>query len=98
MFFLCIDNLHGWCAAVLGDKQFLQIDFIHEVKITKLLVQGLIMHVGVELFFLEHSLDDKNWRNYTEYGTTRVGGYLKRINFCMLLSFIHFYLKQVKKV
>ncbi len=61
---------------MLDDTQFLQVDFIHEVRITKLLVQGLNVHVGVELFALEYSLDDKNWRNYTEYGTTRVGRHL----------------------
>ena len=61
---------------MLDEAQFLQIDFIHEVRITKLLVQGLNAHVGVELFVLAYSLDDKNWRNYTEYGTTRVGRYL----------------------
>ena len=73
----------------MDDAQFLQIDFVHKVKIAKLLVQGLTMHTGVELFFLEYSLDDKNWINYTEYSMTKVGRYLKRIvlNVTLMNSF-----------
>ena len=73
---ICVDNSQGWCAAVLDDAQFLQIDFVHEVKITKILVRGVDSDVGVEQYILEYSLDQKKWRNYTEYGMTKVSRYL----------------------
>ncbi|XP_028415474.1 uncharacterized protein LOC114538489 [Dendronephthya gigantea] len=68
-----LNNSVAWCSAVLNDTQFIQVDFLHEVKITKLIVLGMDKDVGsVEQFVLEYSLDDKTWRNYTEHDMTRV--------------------------
>ena len=70
---LCVDNSQGWCASVLDDAQFLQVDFVHKVKITKILVQRVDTDAGVDQFILEYSSDQKKWKNYTKYGMTKVG-------------------------
>ena len=71
-----IDNSVAWCSAVLNDAQYIQVDFLHQVKITRIMVQEMDKDDGsVEQFVLEYSLDDKTWRNYTEYDITRVGTY-----------------------
>lgn len=67
-----LDGSAGWCAAILDQNQFLQVEFIRQVRITKISVRGKDVTSGIEQFFLEHSVDDQKWDNYTEYGTLKV--------------------------
>ena len=72
---LYLDGPNAWCAAVLDQHQFLQIDFIHQVRITKIAVRGRntsTQSTGVERFVLGYSTDCQKWENYTEYGSLKV--------------------------